>query len=168
MIDQVRLSNDDRYIFVHVRRNGEWHELIREYVGNIQTAICHQASVSAIWRSDTTCTNKHREQVLDSIRELADWLDPDRIPRRPTHADQTKPLELVAIMGARSPGTDEVSLTVRVRDPRQVLRKGYGCIEGFGHMGDGDYNFDRGEVAEHLSTLFAQDALAFAALVGKE
>lgn len=164
MIDEVNLVTEGHNIVVRVRRNGEWHELIRTHGALSENSVDYYAKVSCLFAASAPqptdkLTNKHREQILDSLRELADWLDPDRMPRRPTHQDQETPLELVAILGARNPRTDEVSLLVRVRDPRKVLRKGYGCVEGFVMMGAGDYSYDRVEVAEHLSTLFAQDAI---------
>lgn len=167
MITGVHLYTRGHDIVVDVERSGEHYELIRTHGALDHVTVDHYAKVAAIFRGDVPqpdgMTGRHLERILDTIRELADWLDPDRIPRRPTHADQTTTLELRAIVGFRNPATDEVTLMVRVHDPRHVLRKGYGSVEGMWQVGPREFSFDRAETAEHLATLLADDAIAIRA-----
>ena len=95
-----------------------------------------------------TMSEKHRDQLHDAI----EWLAREVNPR-----DPWAPLEVRAAMGIRNPRTDEVTLHIRVHDPAGRLR-GAG-IEGLVQLGPSSYSFDRREVAEHLATLLAQDAI---------
>lgn len=165
-VSDVHLFSDGNDLVVRVKRRGEWHELIRTHGPLRDVSISYIASVDEdVPRrgvDEAAMTGKHREQILDTLRELADWLDPARIPKRPTHADQTTPLELTTILGLRNPDTDEVTLVVRVADPRQVLRKGYGCIEGMHQISVGEFSADKAQLAERLSVQLAEDAAALA------
>jgi hypothetical protein len=165
MIRELRLHTEGHDIVVSIKRGAEWHEAIRTHGALDHVTVDHCVNLDCIpsrGYEETQLTGKHRERILDTIRELADWLDPDRIPSRPSHREQTTTLPLVAILGLRNPETDDVTLMVRVSDPHEVLRKGYGCIEGMSQLGFSEFAFDREQVAEHLSTLLANDAIAIA------
>lgn len=95
-------------------------------------------------------TDKHRDQLVEAIRTLAINVEDN----------SWAGLDVRAVMGIRNPDTDDVTFHIRVHDPAGRL-KGAG-IEGLMQLGIGEYSFDRAEVAEHLATLLADDALALA------
>ena len=96
-------------------------------------------------------SEKHADQLHDALVLLARAMDPH---------DSWAPLEVVAALGLRDPGTDEVTIVLRVKDPARRLR-GSG-IEGLVQIGPHDFSFSRAEVAERLATQLAQDAINFA------
>lgn len=163
-VTAIRLYTRGHDIIVDVERRGEWHEVIRTHGALDHVTVDHCARVDdwVVPRDvdEAAIAGKHRESVLDTLRELADWLDPARLPNRPTHPKLTEPLELTTILGWRNRDTDEVTLVVRVLDPHEVLRKGYSNIEGMHQVAVGDFSADKAQVAERLSIVFAEDAIA--------
>lgn len=96
-------------------------------------------------------TGKHRDQLVEAIRLLAINVE-DR---------EWAGLDVVACLGLRDPDSQDVTFYIRVSDPAGRL-KGSG-IEGMAQLGPGEFSFHKAEVAEHLSTLLADDYINLAA-----
>lgn len=95
-------------------------------------------------------TEKHRSQLGDILRKLADHID------GPYEDVMGLRVDVTAVMGLREPH-GEVTLHLRVTDPDRRLH-GLG-IEGLVQLGSDAFAFEKAEVAEHLSTLLAMAAI---------
>lgn len=95
-------------------------------------------------------TEKHRDQLVEAIRTLANNVEDN----------EWAGLDVVAVYGWRDPVSNDVTLYLRVNDPARRL---YGAgLEGMVQIGPNEFALNKAEAVEHLSTLLAQDAINLA------